>query len=242
MRGQHTATPPLVAGMDESRGRRLWIEVGVVLAGVALLAAAWKWTPLREWVSPERLRDMLEPYRSSWLGLPVVVTVFVLAELVLFPVLVLVFVCGLTFGPWEGALYAMAGAVASALPPYFLGRRLGRRRIERWGGAVLAKLDSILRRKGIVAVFLVRKIPAPYSLVNLACGASGVRLADFVLGTALGMATGIVLITVLGAQFLEVFSDPEPRKIAMALGVLAGAVALTLLSQHLLNRRLGDEP
>ena len=224
--------------MGAPRSRRLWIEIASCLLLVAALAAAWKWTVLGEWLAPQRLGDMLEPYRTSWIGLPLVILVFVVAELVLFPVLVLVFVCGLAFGPWLGAAYAMAGSVASAVPPYLIGRWLGRKRIERWGGAVLRKLDDVLRHKGVIAVFLVRKIPAPYSLVNLACGASGVPLLDFVLGTALGMATGIILITVIGAQFHELFSDPDPGKIGLALGVLAGAVALTLLSQWFLNRRL----
>jgi len=210
----------------------------VCLLLVAGLAAAWKWTVLGEWLAPERLSDMLEPYRSSWLGLPLVVLGFVVAELVLFPVLVLIFVTGLAFGPWLGTAYALAGAVVSALPPYFLGRALGRKRVERFGGAALVRLDGILRRRGVIAVFLVRKIPAPYSAVNVACGASGVALPDFVLGTALGMIEGIILITVVGGQAREVFTDPEPRQIALLAGVLAGALGLTLLSQRFLNRRM----
>jgi phospholipase D1/2 len=224
--------------MTRSATQWLWIRIGAVLLVVALLAAAWQWTGLREWVDPDRLSATAEPYRRSWLGLPLVVGVFVLAELVMFPVLVLVFATGLAFGPWLGTIYALVGVLASAVLPFLIGRWLGRKRLERWGGTLMKKLQGALRRKGVVAVFLVRKVPAPYSAVNMACGASGIPLTDFLLGTFLGMVTGVVLITVVGAQFMELFSDPDPGTIALVLGVLTGAVLLTLLAQRMLNRRL----
>lgn len=202
-----------------------------------LLAALWKWTGLRAWADPERLADMIEPYRRSWWALPVVVLVFVVAELLLFPVLVLIFVCGLAFGPWLGAIYALIGSVASALVPFFIGRRLGRRRLESWGGSLVRKMTKVLERRGVVAVFLVRKVPAPFTLVNLVCGAAPVTARDFVVGTILGMGTGILLITVLGAQIVEIARDPEPGRIALAIGLLGIPLVLALIVQRVVNRR-----
>jgi uncharacterized membrane protein YdjX (TVP38/TMEM64 family) len=223
-----------VSAMTSAKGT--WLRIGALLALVLGLAAAWKWTGLREWVDPERLNETFEPHRRSWYVLPLVIAIFVVAELVMFPVLVLVFVCGLAFGPWLGALYALAGAVASAVPPFFLGRRLGRRKVEHWGGAVVRRIARILDRRGVIAVFLVRKVPAPYSLVNLLCGACGLTLRDFVLGTLLGMSTGVILITFLGGRLLDVLSDPEPRQIATALALLALPVTAALLVQRYVNR------
>jgi phospholipase D1/2 len=217
--------------------RWTWIEGAILVLMLAALAAAWKWTALGEWADPDNLSDLLEPFRRSWLGLPLVIAVFVLLELVMFPVLVLIFVCGLAFGPWLGAAYALVGSVASAIPPFLLGRKLGRERIEHWGGEAARKLTEKVHDKGLIAVFVLRKIPAPYTAVNMACGASGLRLRDFVLGTALGMVSGIVLITVVGTSLTELFSDPEPGKLWLMAGVIAGAVTMALLLQRWVRRR-----
>ena len=44
---------------------------------------------------------------------------------------------------------------------------------------------------------VVRNLPvAPFTIVNMVAGASHIKLGDFLLGTALGMAPGIVAIMV----------------------------------------------
>jgi phospholipase D1/2 len=216
---------------------KTWWIVVAVLAVLGALAAAWRWTDLAEWADPDRIAAYFEPLRTRWYALPLVVLVFVLAELVLFPVLVLVFVCGVAFGPWLGPLYALIGALASALPPFWLGRKLGRERLERWGGEPVRRIERALERRGVVAIFLVRKIPAPFTLVNLVCGASPVATSDFVMGTLLGMGTGVLLLTVVGAQLIEVLHDPRPLVIAGAVALLFAPLVLALVIQRAVNRR-----
>jgi len=167
-----------------------------------------------------------------------VLLVFVVAELLMFPVLVLVFACGLAFGPWLGTAYALLGSMASSLIPYLAGRKLGRKRLERWGGAPVRKLDRLLESRGVIAVFLLRKVPAPFSLANMLCGASGITFRDFLLGTFLGMSTGVVLITVIGGQFAEVMRDPSPLRIATGVVLLLLPITLALLVQRHINARM----
>jgi uncharacterized membrane protein YdjX (TVP38/TMEM64 family) len=213
----------------------------VILVFVALLAAAWKWTGLREWADPERLAHLFEPYRTNWLAFPASIIVFVVAELCLFPVTVLIFVCGLAFGPWIGTLYALVGSLASAVVPFLIGRRLGREKLEHMGGSIVRRLERVLDKRGLVAVFLVRKIPAPYTLVNLVCGASPLSLRDFVLGTILGMGTGIVLITVISGQLMDMLRHPEAGQIAIGLLLLFVPVVIAMALQRVLNKRLEAE-
>lgn len=223
--------------MDSPRAKWLTIAaIGVALLG---LAAMWRFTGLREWADPEAIADAIEPYRRHWLALPITVLVFVLAELLLFPVLVLIFACGVLFGPWLGAIYALAGAVASALVPFAIGRKLGRTTVQRRGGPLVRRIQQSLDRKGVIAVFFVRKIPAPFTLVNLVCGASAVSWTDFVLGTLLGMGTGVILITVLGGQLLDLARDPRPDRLAIATALLFAPLLLALLLQRWLNRARG---
>jgi len=58
--------------------------------------------------------------------------------------------------------------------------------------------------QGVVAVAMIRMVPiAPFSLVNLLAGASELRLRDFLIGTILGMAPGIITMAALGSQIAE---------------------------------------
>ena len=214
-----------------------WLQVAAILLPLAILGAAWKWTDLREWTDADRLAETFGPYRSSWIAPPLIILTFVVAELLMFPVLPLVFVCGVVFGPWLGTLYAFLGAIASTLLPFFIGRRLGKRRLEKIGGAPVRALEKALRRRGVVAVFLVRKIPAPFTLVNMVCGASPVTLREFVYGTILGMGTAIVILTVLGGRLFEIVRDPTPGQIALSILFLVLPVIPVLLVQRHLNRR-----
>src|SRR5262245_51518525 len=124
------------------------IAVILLVLCAALLAAAWKWTDLAAWADPRRISDLLEPLKTHWYGFPVVVLVFVVAELFVFPVLVLVFVCGVAFGPVLGPIYALVGSLVSALPPFLLGRKLGRARVERMGGPLVRRVAASLERRG----------------------------------------------------------------------------------------------
>ena len=74
-------------------------------------------------------------------------------------------------------------------------------------------------------------------LVAEKIGASGVALHEFLLGTALGMTTGIVLLMAVGANLGAVLRHPQPRQVALALGVLTTTVVVVLLLQRVLNRR-----
>jgi uncharacterized membrane protein YdjX (TVP38/TMEM64 family) len=204
-----TAPPPPRQGR---RGLRLAALLALLLA----LAAAWQWTPLRAALNPERLSAWLAPHREAWYALPATLAAFVVLGQLMVSVLVLVFATGLVFGPWMGTAYALAGALSSATASFWLGRWIGGRTVERLGGERVRALSRSFARNGILAVFLVRKIPAPFALVNLVAGSSGLRFRDFLLGTLLGMGPMIVALGAFGPQVVDVFRDPSPRSIGLA--------------------------
>lgn len=201
-----------------------------------LLAAAWQWTALRDLLDVDALARAVEPWRTSWFALPLTIVVFVVAELLVFPVLLLVFACGVVYGPWLGGLHALIGSLAGALIPFAIGRRIGHERVAHRGGRLAQRVQQILARKGVIAVFLVRKIPAPYTLVNIVCGASSVTWLEFVVGTFLGMGTGVILITVLGGQLFELARGAAPLHVGLAIALLLAPLALALAAQRLFNR------
>jgi phospholipase D1/2 len=176
----------------------------------------------------------IEPHRHEWYALPVVMATFCVLGLSLVPVLLLITATGAVFGPVLGPIYAMAGSLASASLGFALGRWLGHDRVARFGGARVAMVTRALRRNGTLAVFLVRKVPAPFMLVNVVIGASTVRYSDFVLGTLLGMMAIVIALAGFARPMAETLSNPTPSSVLTAL--LFVAVPLTMA--WLINRSL----
>jgi phospholipase D1/2 len=69
-------------------------------------------------------------------------------------------------------------------------------------------------------VAIVRNLPvAPFTIVNLVAGASRIRFRDYVAGTALGMAPGILAISVFADRLIHTVKDPEWGNIALTVGL-----------------------
>ena len=173
------------------------------------------------------LRDLtawLEPYRHAWYALPLVMLVFTVLAMI--PVTLLIAATGVVFGPILGPIYAMAGCLTSGSIGFAIGRRMGRRRVEQLGGERVARLSRAIQRNGTLAVFLVRKVPAPFTLSNIVVGASRVAYRDFVIGTLLGMGAFVVALAGFGYQLPMLFQDPSAKTLIQA--ALFVAVPLTL--------------
>jgi phospholipase D1/2 len=208
-----------------------WLRVSTVLMVCGLLLAAWKWIPVRL-LNVDSLSAGLEPYRHAWYALPLVMLLFI--ALAAIPVMLLIAATGLAFGPLLGPLYAMAGCLASASVGFAIGRWMGRRRVERLGGTRIATISRVLSRNGTLAVFLVRKVPAPFTLANIIVGASNVAYRDFVIGTVLGMGAFVIALAGFGFQLTKALRDPSPATLIGA-GLFI-SVPLTLA--WLINRAL----
>lgn len=207
---------------------------GLIVLGLALM---WRYTPLAEWTDLRLIRaSALSISDSMWAPL-IVVCVFVAAGFVLFPVTILIAVTAGTFGPWLGLLYAAAGALASSLTTYLLGARLGKNALRTLVGPRLNRIARRVRDKGILTMATVRMVPvAPFTVVNLVAGASGIRFVDFVAGTLLGLLPGLIVLSSLGNQIFYALSDPSWTDIALA-GVLIFAwVGLSFGLQILVSR------
>lgn len=214
---------------------RILGAVALVLAAAA--TAAWRLTPLRELLTLESLDTLLGPFRHHWLAGPLVCAIYVAAGLVFVPVLLLVLLTGILFGPWLGALYALAGSMASAAVGYGLGHALGKKRLERWGGRPVKRLSARLAEQGVMVVFLARKVPAPFTLVNLVAGASRLSFRDYLVGTFLGMGTGVVALAVFGDQLRLLWTHPTWSRAGLALLLFAAPAGVAVLIQKWLKRK-----
>jgi len=102
------------------------------------------------------------------------------------------------------------GSLLSAVTVFVLGRAIGKYRIQRLAGPRVGLLCRRITERGLWAVLLVRLLPiAPFSMINLVAGASPVSLRDFILGTALGMSPGIVIMATFVGRLEEAVREPR---------------------------------
>jgi uncharacterized membrane protein YdjX (TVP38/TMEM64 family) len=228
--------------------RSLVAARAIVLILVFCLAAlgltlAWHFNGLSEIVAPSRVRDLLSAARDEPWAIALVLAVFVLAGAVAFPVNILIFATAAVFGPWFGALYSAFGALSSALVMYGVGARFGTDALARLPGPRLKRALQAVRTRGVPAVVTLRLLPvAPFTLVNLAAGASAIRLTDFVIGTVLGMAPGVTLMAVMGDRVASLFSHPTLGELGLLALCVVAWIALAFSAQALLSRRGGRAP
>jgi uncharacterized membrane protein YdjX (TVP38/TMEM64 family) len=125
----------------------------------------------------------------------------------------------------------LTGAVAGAAVGFALARSLGRDAVTRVDSPQLARLDALLRHRGLIAVIGVRLVPVlPFAAVNYACGLSALPPRDYLLGTTVGIlpaATAFVAVGAFGAA-----SGSAPVLLAVA-----GLAVLAVLSLVPLGRR-----
>lgn len=111
---------------------------------------------------------------------------------------------GALFGLVPGATLALLAALVGAVISFGIGRLLGREAVDRLTRGRLAEIDVLLRDHGFSAVVLVRLVPlVPYIAINYAAGLTGIRLRDYVLGSAVGMVPGSLAYAALGAYGTE---------------------------------------
>ena len=204
--------------------RRLAVLVVILVAAFAL-ALAWTWTPLRDWLDVDQIVGALRSVGRSF-GPVTAVAGFALALTVAIPLTFLTLVALVAFGPWGGLGCAMAGAAIAAAASYGLGHLLGREALERLAGPRVNLLSRRLASRGVLAVIVIRLIPAaPFAVINMVAGASHIRLRDLLLGTAIGMAPSTLAMAFFIDQITAAMRNPTPLTFALAGASIALIVA-----------------
>ena len=214
----------------------MWLRLALLLGIVVLVIAAWTW-PLRPAINFDEVASWLEVHRDAWYALPAVMLAFVVLGLAMFPVVLLIAATGIAFGPLLGPVYAMAGCLASASTGFALGRWLGLRRIAQLGGERIIRVTRSLKRNGILAVFLIRKVPVPFTVVNIIVGATTIRFRDFFVGTILGMGAFVVGLAGFGYQATNVLRNPSALGLISAALFIGVPLTLAVLIDRALRRQ-----
>jgi phospholipase D1/2 len=222
-------------------GRTVMAAAGTAVA-LAGLALAWRYTPLSNYTDLGYVSSLIAQHAQSAFAPLYAVALFMLGGLVVFPVIVLIAATAAALGPWVGALTATAGVLMSALLLFMIGRLMGHKRLQAILGARALRVQNSIVGRGVVAVAMIRMVPiAPFTLVNVLAGASQLRLSDFLIGTLLGMAPGIITMAALGAQIAD-FARHASWSTALPLGLtivlwIAVCLAVQFLVTWLSGRR-----
>jgi phospholipase D1/2 len=213
------------------------LAAAALLLGLMAFAAAWHLTSLAEIVTADRIKAFLASARGDpWAPL-LVLAVFLLATVVAFPMNALVLATAAVYGPWYGFAYSMLGVFSSAFLAYFVGAWLGKAALARLLGPKLQRVLDGVRERGILVVVAFRVIPvAPGTVVNLALGASGIRLSDFTIGSFVGMTPGLLLVSIMGDRLVALIANPTIGEVGVLALCIASYLGFVFVAQALITR------
>ena len=208
--------------------RRIWLGVGILLLLFGA-AAAWKWTPLADLIDVNKMAGWAGSLRQSPARHFYLLGAYVIGSVLLIPITLLILITAIVFGPILGSLYSIVGGLAGALVTYAIGYFLGQDFVRKIAGAKWGMIERKIGQTGVVAVTTLRLLPvAPFSVINIVSGAFKVPLRDYVLGSILGLAPGIVVTNLFAHQLESAIRNPGVGTFVLLLALIGITVAGTV--------------
>ena len=206
------------------RSLRGWV---VLVVALLVVAAVWRFTPLRGLLHIERITALLrritaQPATPAW-----VLGGYLVGGLIFFPITVLLGATALVFRPLPAIAYCLTGTLASAAVTYWIGRLIGHFRADWLRGPRLTRFEKQLRQRGVLAIVAARLLPVGnFSLINMAAGAFGIGFGDYMLGNAIGVLPGILALTLFADRLGSTLRHPRGANLVMLAAVALALVAV----------------
>ena len=225
---------------EDVKPRLPLLEIGITLAGVALLAViVLAVPPLRDAFSAAIQGDTAEvrsQIDSLGIAGPLLIIGLALIHAVVFyPAEIIDAAAGFVYGFFPALLLMMCGWMLSGLLCFAIGGSVARPLLDRWlGRERFERIEAMIERGGPTLMLAMRLIPIlPFSIVSYAAGAARVPLWRFVWTTAVGYLPITALSVYFGTR-LEGLSLTDP----LVLGSAAALLGL-LAAGHWAMRRQG---
>ncbi len=210
---------------------------GIILCGLVIFGLAWEFSPLSNYATPEKIAEVARNFAQEPMAPLIMVGLFVLSQLVFFPLIIMTLATAMVFGPFEGILISLTGACISATITYFMGFALGKYGLKRMMGTVCAKIRTYINGTGVVGMIALRFVPvAPYSIVNIALGVLSIPFTTYIAGSFLALLPGCIIRSFLGGAINDLWEKPDAKN----LGIVAVGITLWLMvviSSHLFVSR-----
>ncbi len=209
-------------------GSHPWLRLLLLAALIAAITAVVSALGVGELA---RVRTWVD--QAGWLGPALFAAAFALLTLAPLPKNALSAAAGLLFGLVPGVLVVMTGATAGAVAAFALTRLLGREVVERLAGARVARVDALLRRRGLLGVLVARLVPLlPFTVINYGSGLSAVRFRDYLLGTVVGILPATIAYVALGAYGRRPASWEFATAVVVLLAMSAGGLLWARRARH----------
>jgi uncharacterized membrane protein YdjX (TVP38/TMEM64 family) len=185
-------------------------------------------------LSSDKISDFFSEVKGTYFALPVTIIIFCILAFLGVPQWILISGSLFAFGSLDGAFYSWVSTLISAVLNFTIGYWLGHERISRYNGKKMVYLKRFLNKNSIYSSFIVRLFPSgPFILINMAAGASSIKLIPFLIGTSLGIIPKILILALLSNGILLV---TEGQLISLTIII----IALIILIFVLIKRKLSN--
>ena len=230
--------------MEGDRAKRTrpqppWLEIGLTLVGIALLAALVLGIPtLRHGFEAALQGDSGEVrHQINELGAAgplLIIALALIHTIVIYPAEIVNAAAGFAYGFFPALALVSVGWMLSALLAYWVGTRVARPLLDRWFGQErFERFEAMIERGGVTLLLALRLIPiVPFSLVCYAAGAARVPLWRFVWTTLVGYMPITALAVYFGTRLEGMrFTDP------VVIGSIIALLLLLLIGHRIVRRQ-----
>ena len=208
------------------KSKPAWGKLAIGAAVLVLLALAWRFTPLSELASRENALSWSRAAGETPWAPVAVILAYTPAALFMLPRPFLTLLTIVAFGRWLGLAYSAAGILLAAMATYYAGRMMRRQTVVRVAGEKFEEAGKVLREHGVIAVFASNMVPVPpFAVQGVIAGAMRIPVWQYVAGSILGMAPGLLAATVFAGELRAALEDPSKISwwvlgaVALAFGV-----------------------
>ena len=166
---------------------------------------------------------------------------YVVLLAVMFPLTILVVTTGMLFSTEWAMLCATLGALSSSAAGYVVGHWLGRETIEKHGGITVRRAEQYIQNNSFNSMVLINLLPvAPFTMTNMLAGAFRLDFPRYMLGSAVGIIPGLLIVIAFGGQLGKLMVAGENglplSAIVIAISLIFLLVGLLVYLQKRLNR------
>jgi uncharacterized membrane protein YdjX (TVP38/TMEM64 family) len=225
---------------DETRERpRLpWMEIGLTLAGIVLVAGLVMLIPALRHASVAAVHGETSVVREEIKSLGaagpmIIIGLAVIHSVVPYPAEIVNAAAGFAYGFFGGLGIVVIGWMISAMICYWFGTGVARPLLDRWFGAErFARFERMVERGGVTLLIALRLLPiVPFSLISAAAGAARVPFGRYCWTTAVGFLPITALAVYLGTRLEGIrFTDPA------VIGAVVGIILLLLVANWIIRR------
>lgn len=220
----------------------------ISLPFLLLLALGFSW----KFIDPSLMAtagDFVKTIPNSPWAIFLIILIYCVLSLFVFPISILLYGTILTFGFFPGVIYCFAGTMAAAILNYYLGIWFSQGQVFKFlENRKLSDLKEALRSPSLATVMVIRLTPvAPFTIENYLAGAVGVNLRLYVLGTFLGLMPSILCIGFITTALSPYVTNPlyyVPIYFGMSTTLLilivGGKKIVRAVSRYRLQKKFGS--